>query len=107
MPQTMKGNNSTDLEILLFVSDFIYVILCNDTMGSSLELQCRCCMDFTRVNAGPDDVYEDPDKTAATTAPGKFKLTKCPAYDNVATTSSTLQPAHSTTEPQLQTSYII
>ena len=55
------------------------------------------------VSPGPDEVYEDPDMTAATTAPGKFKLTKCPAY--VATTSSTLQPAHSTTDPQLQTSY--
>ena len=47
-----------------------------------------------------EDVYEEPDKTAATIAPGKFKLTECPAY--VATTSSTLQP---TTEAQLQSSY--
>ena len=54
------------------------------------------------VNPG-EDVYEEPDKTAATTTPGKFKLTECPAY--VATTSSTLQPAHSTADPQLQTSY--
>ena len=47
-----------------------------------------------------EDVYEDPDKTATTIAPGKFKLTECPAY--VATTSSTLQP---TTEAQFQGSY--
>ena len=49
------------------------------------------------VNPG-EDVYEEPDKTDATTAPGKFKLTECPAY--VATTS-TLQQC-STTEAQLQ-----
>ena len=52
------------------------------------------------VNPG-EDVYEEPDKTAATTAPGKFKLTECPAY--VATTS-TLVPC-SATEAQLQSSY--
>jgi hypothetical protein len=51
-----------------------------------------------------EDVYEDPDKTAATTtAPGSFKLTECPAY--VATTSSTPQPSSTTEAPQLQSGY--
>ena len=35
-------------------------------------------------------VYEDPDRTAATTTPGEFKLTECPAY--VTTTASSPQP---------------
>ena len=45
--------------------------------------------------------YTEPDKTAATTAPGNFKLTECPAYE--ATTCSTLvQP---TTEAHLQSGH--
>ena len=46
-------------------------------------------------------MYEEPDKTAATTAPEKFKLSECPAY---AATTSMLQPC-STTEAQLQSGY--
>ena len=62
-------------------------------------------------------VYEDSDRTAATTTPGEFKLTnhECPAYDNVTmfkpvtecpayvtTTGRSPQP---TTEAQLQSGY--
>ena len=42
-----------------------------------------------------EGVYEDPDKAAATTTPGEFKLTECP-------TSSSPQ---TTTEAQLQSGY--
>ena len=47
-----------------------------------------------------EDIYEDPDRTAATTTPGSFKLTECPAY--VTTTASSPQ---TTTEAQLQSGY--
>ena len=53
------------------------------------------------VNPG-EDVYEEPDiKTTATTAPGKFKLTECPAY---VATANTLQPCV-VSEAQLQSGY--
>ena len=42
------------------------------------------------VNTGEDDiVYENPDRTATTTTPGRFNLTECSVY--VATTASTPQ----------------
>jgi hypothetical protein len=53
---------------------------------------------FGEVHPG-EDVYEDPDKTAA---PGNFKLTECAAY--ATTTTSTPQPS-STTKAQLQSRY--
>ena len=53
------------------------------------------------INPG-EDIYEEPDiKTVATTAPGKFKLTECPAY--MATTDA-LQPC-AVSEAHLQSSY--
>lgn len=32
------------------------------------------------VKSVMEEVYEDPDKIAATAAPGKFELADCPAY---------------------------
>ena len=53
------------------------------------------------VNPG-EDMYEGPDiKTAATTAPGNFKLTECPAY---MATTNTLQPC-AVSEAHFQSSY--
>ena len=47
-------------------------------------------------------MYEEPDiKTAATTAPGKFELTECPAYVD---TTNTLQQC-AVSEAQLQCGY--
>ena len=71
-------------------------------MIASLSLYIITCSKerTIHINCG-EDVYKEPDKTAAATAPGRFKLTECPAY---VATRSTLQP-YSATEAQLQTGY--
>ena len=45
------------------------ILLCRKTVTTAIQ----------RKGVG-EEVYENPDKIAATTPPGKFKLVDCPAY---------------------------
>ena len=73
----------------------------------SSHVQYKSTSDAAIVQSGKvhpgEIVYEDPDRTAATTTPREFRLTECPAYA-VTTTVSSPQPS-STTEAQLQSGY--
>ena len=70
----------------------------------SSHIQYKSTSDAAIVQSGDvhpgEVVYEDPDRTVATTIPGSFKLTECPAY--VTTTASSPQ---TNTEVQLQSGY--
>ena len=77
------------------------MMLYNITYRKSSHVQYKSTSDAAIVQSGEvypgEVVYEDPDRIAATTTPGEFKLTECPAYDNVTMFKLTECPAYVTT----------